>query len=78
MFVVLVLEKSQFKAVDEPQWSQPDLSQTGNNLIKRVKRAAFGLRSFRSYRIRPALSAGTPNWDLLAAITSGRGADIRN
>ena len=40
-----------------------------NNLIKRVKRAAFGFRSFRNFRIRSLLYAGKPNWDLLATIT---------
>jgi transposase len=40
-----------------------------NNLIKRVKRAAFGFRSFRNYRLRALLDAGKPNWSLLATIT---------
>jgi len=40
-----------------------------NNLIKRVKRAAFGFRSFRNYRIRALLYAGKPNWSLLATVT---------
>ena len=40
-----------------------------NNLIKRVKRAAFGFTIFRNYRIRSLLYAGKPNWDLLATIT---------
>jgi len=40
-----------------------------NNLIKRVKRAAFGFTSFRNYRIRSLLYAGKPNWDLLATVT---------
>ena len=40
-----------------------------NNLIKRVKRAAFGFRNFANYRIRALLYAGKPNWDLLAAVT---------
>jgi transposase len=40
-----------------------------NNLIKRVKRAAFGFTSFRNYRIRSLLYAGRPNWALLATIT---------
>jgi len=40
-----------------------------NNLVKRVKRAAFGFRRFRHYRIRSLLYAGRPNWDLLATIT---------
>ena len=35
------------------------------NLIKRIKRVAFGLRRFRNYRIRVLLYAGRPNWDLL-------------
>jgi len=37
-----------------------------NNLVKRVKRVAFGFRSFRNYRIRSLLYAGRPNWGLLA------------
>ena len=40
-----------------------------NNLIKRVKRAAFGFRRFAHYRIRALLYAGRPNWTLLATIT---------
>jgi len=40
-----------------------------NNLIKRVKRAAFVLRNFANYRIRALLYAGKPNWDLLSAVT---------
>jgi transposase len=40
-----------------------------NNLIKRIKRVAFGLRSFRNHRIRVLLYAGRPNWALLATIT---------
>ena len=40
-----------------------------NNLLKRVKRAAFGFTSFRNYRIRTLLYAGTPNWELLPTIT---------
>lgn len=40
-----------------------------NNLIKRVKRVAFGFRRFAHYRIRALLYAGHPNWDLLATVT---------
>lgn len=40
-----------------------------NNLIKRIKRAAFGFRNFAHYRIRALLYAGKPNWDLLTSIT---------
>jgi transposase len=40
-----------------------------NNLVKRVKRGAFGFRRFRHYRIRSLLYAGRPTWHLLATIT---------
>lgn len=40
-----------------------------NNLIKRVKRVAFGFRRFAHYRIRALLYAGRPNWELLATVT---------
>ena len=40
-----------------------------NNLIKRIKRAAFGFRNFANYLIRALLYAGKPNWDLLATVT---------
>ena len=40
-----------------------------NNLIKRVKRIAFGMTRFRNFRIRVLLYAGRPNWDLLPTIT---------
>ena len=40
-----------------------------NNLVKRVKRVAFGIRQFRNYRIRALLYAGRPNWDLLDQLT---------
>ena len=36
-----------------------------NNLIKRIKRVAFGLRRFRNHRVRVLLYAGRPNWALL-------------
>ncbi len=44
-------------------------TEAANNLIKVVKRIAFGFTSFRNYRIRTLLYAGKPNWDLLATIT---------
>jgi Transposase len=44
-----------------------------NNLIKRVKRVAFGFRRFAHYRIRALLYAGKPNWDLLPTITPRAG-----
>jgi transposase len=40
-----------------------------NNLVKRVKRVAFGIVNLRNYRIRTLLYAGKPNWHLLATIT---------
>lgn len=39
-----------------------------SNLIKSVKRTAFGFTNFRNYRIRVLLYAGKPNWPLLATI----------
>ena len=45
-----------------------------NNLIKRVKRVAFGFRNFANYRIRALLYAGQPNWDLLPTLNP---AEIR-
>ena len=39
-----------------------------NNLIKRVKRVAFGFTNFTNYRIRALLYAGKPNWALLNTI----------
>jgi transposase len=44
-------------------------TEAANNLVKRVKRAAFGFRRFHHYRIRSLLYAGAPNWDLLPTIT---------
>lgn len=40
-----------------------------NNMIKRVKRAAFGFRNFANYRIRALLYAGRPDWSLLQSVT---------
>lgn len=40
-----------------------------NNLVKRVKRVAFGFKRFRHYRLRALLYAGRPNWELLDNIT---------
>lgn len=44
-------------------------TEAANNLIKRIKRIAFGFTRFRNFRIRVLLYAGKPNWDLLATIT---------
>ena len=44
-------------------------TEAANNLIKRMKRVAFGFRRFGNYRIRALLYAGKPNWDLLTTIT---------
>ncbi len=40
-----------------------------NNLVKRIKRVAFGIANLRNYRIRALLYAGKPNWDLLPTLT---------
>jgi transposase len=40
-----------------------------NNLMKRIKRIAYGFRRFAHYRIRALLYTGKPNWDRLATIT---------
>ena len=40
-----------------------------NNLIKRVKRVAFGFSNFRNYRVRALLYAGKPDWSLLSSIS---------
>jgi transposase len=54
-------------------WHQAHVSngptEAVNNLIKRIKRVAFGFRRFAHYRIRVLLYAGKPNWDLLPAVT---------
>ena len=39
-----------------------------NNLVKRIKRVAFGMRNFTHYQIRALLYAGRPNWSLLTTI----------
>ena len=44
-------------------------SEAANNLIKRVKRVAFGFTNFANYRIRALLYAGKPNWALLNTLT---------
>ena len=43
-----------------------------NNLIKRVKHAAFGFTNFDNYRIRALLYAGKPNWALGVRLSSTR------
>lgn len=54
-------------------WHQAHVSngptEAANNLIKRVKRVAFGFRRFAHYRIRALLYAGKPDWDLLPTVT---------
>jgi transposase len=43
-------------------------TEAANNLIKRIKRIAFGFTRYRNYRIRVLLYAGKPNWALLPTI----------
>jgi transposase len=54
-------------------WHQPRVSngptEAVNNLVKRVKRVAFGITNFGNYRIRALLYAGKPNWNLLPTLT---------
>jgi transposase len=54
-------------------WHQAHVSngptEAANNLVKRIKRVAFGFTNFVNYRIRALLYAGKPNWDLLPTIT---------
>ena len=40
-----------------------------SNLVKRVKRVAFGFRRFDHYRLRSRFYAGVPNWAFLGTIT---------
>ncbi len=40
-----------------------------NNLIKRIKRVAFGMTNFTNWRTRVLLYAGRPNWTRLATVT---------
>ena len=44
-------------------------TEAANNLLKRVKRAAFGFTNFANYRIRALLYAGKPDWALLDSLT---------
>jgi transposase len=44
-------------------------TEAANNLIKRVKRAAFGFTNFANYRTRSLLYAGKPDWSLIDAVT---------
>ena len=44
-------------------------TEAANNLVKRVKRGAFGFTNLANYRIRALLYAGKPNWALLDTLT---------
>ena len=39
-----------------------------NNLVKRIKRTAFGFTNFRNFRVRALLYAGKPNFRVLDSI----------
>ena len=56
---------------DQPRhhFGHPHPTEASNNLIKRVKRSAFGFTNFDNYRIRALLYAGKPNWALLETLT---------
>jgi hypothetical protein len=62
----LIRWKHQIAAWHEAQLSNGHTEAAVNNLLKRVKREAFGFTSFRNYRIRSLLYVGPPNCDLLA------------
>jgi transposase len=64
----LIRWKREIAAWHEAQVSNGP-AEAANNLIKRVKRAAFGFRSFRHYRVRALLYAGRPDWSLLGTLT---------
>ena len=44
-------------------------TEAANNLIKRVKRGAFGFWWTRNFRVHALLYAGKPDWSLLETIT---------
>ena len=52
-------------------------TEAADNLIKRVKRVAFGFTNFDNYRIRALLYAGKPNWNLLNTLTPPQNAKSR-
>ena len=60
--------KHQIAAWHESQVSNGP-TEAVNNLIKRVKRAAFGFTKFRHYRIRALLYAGKPDWSQLQTVS---------
>ena len=60
--------KHQITAWHESQVSNGP-TEAVNNLIKRVKRAAFGFTKFRHYRIRALLYAGKPDWSQLQTVS---------
>jgi transposase len=64
----LIRWKHQIAAWHEAQVSNGP-TEAVNNLIKRVKRGAFGFTNFANYRIRSLLYAGKPNWSLLGVVS---------
>ncbi len=50
-------------------------AEAANNLVKRVKRAAFGSTDFADYRIRALLYADRPNRTLLDTLTPTQNAE---
>ena len=65
---MLLRWKNQIAAWHEAQVTNGP-TETMNNLIKRVKRAAFGSTNFTNFRIRSLLYAGRPNWSRLQSVT---------
>ena len=64
----LIRWKKQIAAWHEAQVTNGP-TETMNNLIKRIKRVAFGFTNFANYRIRALLYAGKPNWSRLSEAT---------
>jgi transposase len=60
--------KHQIAAWHEAQVSNGP-TEAANNLIKLVKRVAFGFKNFRNYRVKSLLYVGKPNWSLLPTLT---------
>ncbi|MFF5480988.1 transposase [Streptomyces sp. NPDC012935] len=57
------LSRRAFPESEASSDDQPAAIEAFNNLIKRIKRAGFGFRRFRNYRVRALLYADKPNSD---------------
>ena len=71
----MALEGTDLQLARRPRLQRP--TEAANNLIKRVKRSAFGFTNFDNYRIRALLYAGKPDWALLETLTPTQFAKSR-